>query len=220
MNCPTCKRPLAEGATRCAHCEATAVSKEQNPPPAPSPQKTARRKTVPDSDTDDGPAEPAGYKPSSTAAAPTARVSGKGRKMTNIDSDDDDEAAPRAARGSPGRVVGWMVSFDFNDGGQEFPLREGRNRIGRDRDNDICMFYDPNVSEPHAVIVCRGGKATIKDEMSTNGVIVNDEDIGPGEISPLLSGDVLRVGHSTFKVFLLDREEMQRLWPRVFAKRG
>lgn len=50
-------------------------------------------------------------------------------------------------------VVGWVVITDGVQMGRDFPLKSGRNFIGRSVDMDI-MLEDPNVSrDKHAVIV-------------------------------------------------------------------
>jgi predicted component of type VI protein secretion system len=112
-----------------------------------------------------------------------------------------------------------MISFDINEAGQEYVIREGRNTLGRAREADISIFYDEHVSTTHATIVYRNGEFKLRDEMTNNGTFVNGRDIGPGESVALSSGDVLRVGRCTFKLFLLDPGEVTRLWPKL-AQRG
>jgi hypothetical protein len=132
---------------------------------------------------------------------------------------DPDRGATRLEEGQrKARVVGWMISFDFNDTGQEYVFREGRNLVGRDRDCDISLFYDNRVSGKHAIIVYRNGNFTIRDEMSTHGTVVNGEDIGAGQTRALVSGDVVRLGGCMFKVYLLDLAEVRSLWPSINAK--
>ncbi len=157
--------------------------------------------------------EPVGYVPPGEGRG--SRPAGRRVDRTQLDASLSSMVAEEAPRKA--RVVGWMVSFDFNESGQEFAVREGRNVIGTNRDCDICLFFDKKVSDVHAVLVSRRGKCAIKDEMSTNGVFVNGEDIGPGERSKVVSGDVLKFGISTFKVFLLDPEEVLQLWPTLPA---
>jgi predicted component of type VI protein secretion system len=108
-----------------------------------------------------------------------------------------------------------MISFDVNQEGQEYVIREGRNLLGRARDADISIFYDDRVSATHATIVYRNGSFKLRDEMTNNGTFLNGKDIGPGETVALSNGDVLRLGRCTFKLFLLDPTEVARLWPQV-----
>ena len=168
--------------------------------------------------------------PSATPAASAAQAPPQvGKKATQFGDDSAPpiqgtgykphaQQAPAAAR-HLGRVVGWMISFSFNPTGQEYVLREGRNRISKGKDTDISLFYDETVSDPHAVIQYRGGKIAIMDDGSTNGTFVNGEDIGfRGTAHPLVHGDVVKIGQSVFKVFVLDATEMKTLWPHLASK--
>ena len=123
-------------------------------------------------------------------------------------------AAPTAAP-SPGtaRIVGWMVSYDHNAAGQDYPIRAGRNRIGRGRDNEISVFFESKASDTHATLIWRNGNAAVKDEGSTNGTLINGEDIGIGQVQQLHSGDTLTIGGSTFVVFLVDAGQARQVWP-------
>ncbi len=243
MNCTACGETIPEGLTACTRCGAEAgrpaagrtrrtelddddspsarpaafVPRAQqpakpafarpNPPPAAAPRRT---------ELDEGaePAAPQGFAPSrqQSAAMPASA-----RKRTQLDEDEPVEAAPQKG-GRGARTVGWMISFDYNDCGQEYVLREGRNMIGRSRDCDISLFYDPQVSTEHAVVVCRKGKVTMRDEMSTHGTLLNGEDTGAGEVTALNDGDVVRFGGCSFKVFLLDAAESKSIWPKVFGE--
>lgn len=176
---------------------------------------------------------PAGYVP---VPRETAQAGTAGRRRTALDADVANPSPEVATRGrtrldrevggQPGaavtpqrRVVGWMISFDVNEAGQEYVLREGRNSLGRARDADVSIFYDDLVSATHATIVCRQGEFKLRDEMTNNGTFVNGVDIGPGATAPLKNGDILRVGRCTFKLFLLDPAEVAALWPHVGAAR-
>jgi len=124
--------------------------------------------------------------------------------------------APAAgAQAGPGtaRIVGWMVSYDHDTAGQQFLIRAGRNRIGRSRDNEISVFTEGKASDLHATIIWRNGKTAIKDEGSTNGTFVDGEDIGIAQVSPLFSGQTLRIGNSIFLVFLVDADAAAGIWP-------
>ncbi|MBN2193838.1 MAG: FHA domain-containing protein [Polyangiaceae bacterium] len=159
----------------------------------------ARRRTALDSDV--------------AAPAPDAVARGRTRLDRNA------SGAPGAAAEPQRRVVGWMISFDVNESGQEYVIREGRNSVGRARDADISVFYDDLVSANHATIVSRNGELKLRDEMTNNGTFVNGQDIGPGETVPLKHGDVVRVGRCTFKLFILDPAEVAALWPHVSTPR-
>jgi len=167
--------------------------------PAAAPPQGRRRTAL---DGDAGPAQP----------AQAEAVRGR----TRLDRGSEAQGpGPAAAAGR--RVVGWMISFDVNEDGQEYVIREGRNTLGRGRDCDISIFYDEHVSSVHATIVYRNGTFKVRDEMTNNGTFLNGQDIGPGESAALTNGDVLRVGRCTFKLFLIDPEEASQLWPHLGA---
>ncbi len=159
-----------------------------------------RRRTALDSDA--GPAQP----------VQAEAVRGR----TRLDRGNEAQG-PGAGAAAGRRVVGWMISFDVNEDGQEYVIREGRNTLGRARDCDISVFYDEHVSSVHATIVYRNGAFKLRDEMTNNGTFLNGQDIGPGESAALQSGDVLRVGQCTFKLFLIDPGEAATLWPHLGA---
>ena len=143
--------------------------------------------------------------------------SGSKRKRKDTILDDDEEFKPGPAEGkgdSRRRIIGWMVSFDFTRAGQEYVLREGRTTIGQGRENDVSLFYDDQTSGAHCEIISRprGGLCAIIDLRSTNGTHVNGEDIGIGGQRDLQSGDVLRIGKSRFKAFLLSKDDIESLW--------
>ncbi len=101
-------------------------------------------------------------------------------------------------------------------------IREGRNAIGRGRDTDTSLFYDACVSHPiHAKIVFHAdGECAIQDNLSSSGTFINGKKIGIGAISPMCSGDILKVGASMFKVFLLDKSDFTALVPSMRASQA
>ncbi len=185
-----------------------------NPPPIPGARKTTYEGEM---------APAAAPMPMPRAAAP-APAGGRSRTML----DEGPVAAPAgapqgaAARAPSGvmpqaataRIVGWMVSFDKNPSGQEYVIRAGRTRIGRSRDNDIALFFEPKSSDLHATIIHKkNGECAIKDEGSTNGTVVNGEDIGIGSVQVLQSGDTVTIGESSFLVFLIANDRAKQVWP-------
>jgi hypothetical protein len=189
-----------------------------NPPPvtapdsAPAPASSGRRKTQ---------LEEGGSTPRAGAPAPAATAASHGsgaRKKTMLDeggtgSASSSNASPNA--GPPPRAVGWMISFDFNTAGQDYVIRAGKTSVGRSRDNEISLFFDNKASEQHCFIIYRNGVCKVKDNATTNGTMVNGEDIGIGEVHDLNSGDLLTIGSSTFAVTLLDPELVKKAWPKL-----
>jgi hypothetical protein len=99
------------------------------------------------------------------------------------------------------RLMGWMVSFTKDSSGYDIQLREGRNVIGSDPRADIYIHNDRSISGNHAIIMCRDGAVTVRDNDSTNGTYVDDTDVfgkGPVELkdrSRLRLGDLLFIIH-------------------------
>ncbi len=201
---PPPRRP-ASGAVRRTVLEGAASSSVPAPPPMPG-SAAARRPPPPP--------------PRPSAPAPRG-----GRSRTVLD-EGPAPAAPAAQGGARpqvaggARIIGWMVSFDHNGSGQDYVIRAGKTRIGRARDNEISVFFESKASDLHCTIIWRGGKAAVKDEGSTNGTLVNGEDIGIAGVEPLSSGDTLTIGGSTFQVFLINPEFAGQTWPQSGWAKG
>ena len=97
--------------------------------------------------------------------------------------------------GASRKLVGWLVTFSWSDKGEDYRLYEGRNLLGGDKSSDI-VLSDPAVSSSHCIILFRGDKAKIKDELSSNGTYVNGHEV---EESELNDGDMIRVGKTELK---------------------
>lgn len=95
------------------------------------------------------------------------------------------------------KLVGWLVTYSFDELGVDYKLYEGRNIIGRDVDCNITI-NDGRMSGKHAVLLFRANKYSLTDSQSSHGTFVNDEDI---ELEPryLKDGDIIRMGNTIFK---------------------
>lgn len=103
------------------------------------------------------------------------------------------EKEPRYGR----KLVGWLVTYSFDELGVDYKLYEGRNIIGRDVDCNITI-NDGRMSSKHAVLLFRANKYSLTDSQSSHGTFVNDEDI---DLEPryLKDGDIIRMGSTIFK---------------------
>lgn len=100
--------------------------------------------------------------------------------------------------GQPKRyVVGWLVGLDASTRGESFPVRMGRNVLGRDRRSDI-VVNDDQASSHHADLVFRPEERRfiLMDHNSTNGTYVNENEIEPRR--DLVGRDVIRIGSHKF----------------------
>lgn len=94
-------------------------------------------------------------------------------------------------------VVGWLVALNGPARGESFPVRMGRNILGRDQRSDISI-NDDQASSHHADLVFRPEERRfiLMDHNSTNGTYVNEHEIEPRR--DLVSRDVVRVGGHQF----------------------
>jgi hypothetical protein len=164
------------------------------------------------------PAAPGGRGPTvqEGPGAHPGSVRGSKRKHTVLDEGPGSAANVPQIGGTPlRRAVGWMISFDHNPVGQEYVIREGKTMVGNARDNDISLFNDNTVSSTHCIFISRprGGIFTVVDKDSTAGTMVNGKDIGVGGRTDLMSGDFIKLGKTTFKLFLLDESDITMMWP-------
>lgn len=97
---------------------------------------------------------------------------------------------------SASRLVGWLVTYTLDPNGIDFRLFEGRNIIGKDFSCGVCI-NDPKVSGQHAILLFRNDKFRLKDNLSTNGTLVNGEDIDDDSVL-LHDGDIIQVGDTVF----------------------
>lgn len=94
-------------------------------------------------------------------------------------------------------VVAWLVGLSGAARGESFPVRMGRNVIGRDRRSDI-VIQDDQASSHHADLVFRPEEKRfiLMDHNSTNGTYVNEAEIEPRR--DLVAKDVIRIGAQKF----------------------
>ncbi len=94
-------------------------------------------------------------------------------------------------------VVGWLIGLNGSARGESYPVRMGRNVIGRDRRSDI-VINDDQASSHHADLVFRPEERRfiLMDHNSTNGTYVNESEIEPRR--DLSNKDVVRIGSHRF----------------------
>jgi hypothetical protein len=94
-------------------------------------------------------------------------------------------------------VVGWLIGLNGSARGESYPVRMGRNVIGRDRRSDI-VINDDQASSHHADLVFRPEERRfiLMDHNSTNGTYVNEAEIEPRR--DLSDKDVVRIGSHRF----------------------
>ncbi|MBL9013035.1 MAG: FHA domain-containing protein [Myxococcales bacterium] len=231
MNCPSCKRPNAEGIDFCDYCgtplaSAPAGKRKTEMEGGPAP----KHKTEIAADPLDPFAPRHGASPPKPPPVSPAHVQGgaagggdKPKYKTVFDGgasapkDPSDPFAPvdpakkKAADKNAGkRIVGFLVSFDRSAEGNYWVIREGRNTIGRDEECDIVIEGDEMVSSTHAVLLWRNGRTIVDDEKSQNGTFLNEADVM--EKTDVKDGDVIRLGRTNLMCRLLDQAKVSALW--------
>jgi hypothetical protein len=143
--------------------------------------------------------------PTGAAAAPVADASGgrsgprstSGAMLAVQPPPMERTVAAAQINASKRYVVGWLVGLNGMSRGESYPVRMGRNVIGRDKRSDI-VIQDEQASSHHADLVFRPEERRfiLMDHNSTNGTYVNEHEIEPRR--DLVPKDVIRIGSQKF----------------------
>lgn len=104
-------------------------------------------------------------------------------------------------------IIGFLYSVSRTGFGEYWPVYIGANTIGRSTKNDI-VLSEGTVSEEHATLVVRMMRnsqkidASISDERSTHGTMVNDESISSTRPLECNNGDIITVGQ-VYQLYLI-----------------
>src|SRR5271168_5216272 len=164
---------------------------------------------------------PAAAPAESTDAAPaaeTASAEAPAAEMPKSDAPTGEikpEAAPEPAPATTAAAgVPFKAKLSVVRGGrkgQEFPLEDGNNLIGRwDPETGSFPEVDLDADDPeakisrkHALIRIDGGKITIEDIGSLNGTYVNRQPrLSPGSPAEIKSGDEVIIGKTFLKLLV------------------
>lgn len=217
MKCPSCGKDNAAGAKFCKHCGSSLDSKF----------KTCKNGHNYDSSLDECPYCPksevatviktatqsqktvidkqAGIKTSpdisktKTGAAKTAVASAPIEKTVVVQQETPKEKPAQETSASQ-KLIGWIVSFDFDPSGTDYKIFEGKNKVGKSNSCRI-VINDTSVSDEHALLFFGNGKIILQDELSTNGTFVNDKRID--ERVQLKDGDKIKFGNISFIIKII-----------------
>lgn len=145
--------------------------------------------------------EAAGAAPVPAQARQSPQTRGSASSMHAVQSPPPEERTVAASRFETGAqkryVVGWLIALNGAGRGESYPVRMGRNVIGRDRRSDI-VIADDQASSHHADLVFRPEERRfiLMDHNSTNGTYVNETEIEPRR--DLAGKDIIRVGSHRF----------------------
>lgn len=104
-------------------------------------------------------------------------------------------------------IIGFLYSVSRTGFGEYWPLYIGANTIGRSPKNDI-VLPEGTVSEEHAILVVRIMRnsqqidASISDERSTHGSMVNENSIPSTRPLECKNGDVITIGQA-YQLYLV-----------------
>jgi hypothetical protein len=118
------------------------------------------------------------------------------------------QAGQRDAR----RLLGLLVTYSWQSEGQLFPIRAGKNFIGRGeisseaehRPCDIQIPQDERLSGEHALILCRQGRYEIIDQTSSNGTFVNGQLLTTNRASELSNYTTILTGKTLWTFISID----------------
>jgi hypothetical protein len=135
--------------------------------------------------------ETAAPRPTRSSAAPALEVQSPPPQERTV--------ASRFEQGTSTKryVVAWLIGLNGSARGESYPVRMGRNVIGRDRRSDV-VIPDDQASSHHADLVFRPEERRfiLMDHNSTNGTYVNETEIEPRR--DLAGKDVIRIGSHRF----------------------
>jgi hypothetical protein len=149
-------------------------------------------------------AQPDGQTP--TSEVPTGDLKKETPEAPAPSADASGAAAPS---GAPATFKAKLSVVRGGRKGQEFPLEDGNNLVGRwDPETGSFPEVDLDADDPeakisrkHALIRIDGGKITIEDIGSLNGTYVNRQPrLSPGSPAEIKSGDEVIIGKTFLKL--------------------
>lgn len=192
--------------------------RDERPAPKQQPQRPAEDK---DQRRNNQPATPAKVAPQQAAQRqqpkPPSRDAQPAREDVHARHEDRDGrrphagSGPRAGRVQPGRLFGWLVSFE-NPDGRAIELRGGRFFItgSNIRESDL-ILEDQSISTPHALMSIKDRGLMIQDLMSERGTFIRssgDSQYRREEgIIEVEHGDWIRFGDVEFLVVVVPSAE-------------
>jgi hypothetical protein len=202
--CPAGKHTMDPTWTECVYC------KQESSTPTPGPVPPVRTPTVVEGSRGHKPTEiegsprpsqavnQGGGPPQAVNAANRQRANTVFRSVNSPMPEGSDQAAPSVVQGR--KVVGVLVTYSWSPEGQVFPVREGRNFIGRDKDCEICIPEDQTMSGRNSHITYRQN-FVVGDMVSMTGTDLNGTPIEE-QFHALGNYATLRAG-STYFTFIV-----------------
>jgi hypothetical protein len=157
VKCPAGKHLMDPGWKTCPYCAATPADAGQKASP-PNLGDLGKTKIAQSED-------------------PRGSADSSGLGKTKIMPGHDAAGNPQSAglSGHSGRIVGALITYDWNKQGDLYPVTEGKNFIGSGKTTeghlcDICIPLDDEMSREHALLLFRKADGfTLADRTSSNG---------------------------------------------------
>ncbi|MCD4745500.1 MAG: FHA domain-containing protein [Bacteroidales bacterium] len=118
--------------------------------------------------------------------------------IQGVEIDEEDGNTSKSEFRLSRKIVGWIISYTIDEMGADYQIFEGRNTIGTNSQNNISLSHDVTISSQHLTILFRNGIFHAKDELSSNGTLINDKEVKPNEIIELHDGDKIKIGETIF----------------------
>jgi FHA domain len=202
IKCTECGYENTDGLDYCDGCGAKLNSAAPSPEPASA--EPASAEPAPAAQPEGAPAE------TEAAPAPSEAPTGKIKPQAEAEAPPAQAEAPApAAAAAPPEFKAKLTLVRGGRKGQEFPLEEGNNLVGRwDPETGAFPEVDLDADDPeakisrkHALIRIEGGKLTIEDIGSLNGTYVNRQPrLQPGNPVELKTGDEIIIGKTFLKL--------------------
>lgn len=205
--CPKCKNLAQDSASSCPQCglvlDQSVVARAARPRVTTVTEATGSFSGISQLPQDYRPAPP----PPSPESAPARPAVPSGRRGQTIYAPfnapgSTSAAAAAAPAPSARRVLAVLVTYSWKPEGQVFPIREGRNLIGRGDECDVRVPEDPALSSTNSHITFRQS-FTIGDLVSMSGTDLDGVPIEE-QFRPLKNLAKVRAGSTNFLFVVVD----------------
>jgi len=134
-------------------------------------------------------------------AAPPGGAKRRSSTKFMPEANQEEPSTPRPAAVTR-KMVALLVTYSWREGGQVFPVFEGRNFIGSAEDCEISLGSDPQMSGKHSTIIYRGGIFLLDDANSMNGTFLEEDDVL--EKARLTNYSNIRTGATHWRFIIID----------------
>jgi len=135
-----------------------------------------------------------------------------------MQSGESTEPGRRSGQADNRKIVGALVTYTWNKSGHIYPVREGKNYIGRGstvedpshQAYEIQIPIDEKMSGEHALILCRAGNYEIIDQMSSNGTFLDGVMLKSNQSAELKNYAEIRTGATIWTFVQLHKSKLSQ----------